>query len=52
METTMPHILIVEDEAKMQRLLELSLAEEGYTTRAASDAESGLKLLRQEKFDL
>ncbi|MGH9359766.1 MAG: sigma-54-dependent transcriptional regulator [Terriglobia bacterium] len=48
----MPHILIVEDEAKMQRLLELSLAEEGYTTRAASDAESGLKLLRQEKFDL
>ncbi len=49
---TMPHILIIEDEAKMQRLLELSLAEEGYSTRAASDGESGLKLLRQEKFDL
>jgi len=48
----MPHILIVEDEIKMQRLLELSLAEEGYTTRTASDAESGLRLLRQEKFDL
>jgi len=48
----MPHILIVEDEIKMQRLLELSLAEESYTTRAASDAEAGLRLLRQEKFDL
>jgi DNA-binding NtrC family response regulator len=48
----MASILIVEDEAKMQRLLQLSLAEEGYTTQAASDAESGLKLLRQTKFDL
>lgn len=48
----MPAILIVEDEAKMQRLLELSLAAEGYTTRAAPDAETGLRLLRQEKFDL
>ena len=48
----MPHILIVEDEPKMQRLLELALAEEGHTTRAADDAETGLKLLRQEKFDL
>lgn len=48
----MPAILIIEDEAKMQRLLELSLVAEGYTTRAASDAEAGLRLLRQEKFDL
>jgi DNA-binding NtrC family response regulator len=48
----MPNILIIEDEAKMQRLLQLSLAEEGYTTRSASDAEQGLRLLRQEKFDL
>ncbi|HEX5483929.1 MAG TPA: sigma-54 dependent transcriptional regulator [Terriglobia bacterium] len=48
----MPAILIIEDEAKMQRLLELSLVAEGYTTRAASDAETGLRLLRQEKFDL
>jgi DNA-binding NtrC family response regulator len=48
----MSSILIVEDEAKMQRLLQLSLSEEGYATQAASDAESGLKLLRQAKFDL
>lgn len=48
----MTTILIVEDEAKMQRLLDLSLAAEGYTTRQASEAEAGLKLFRQEKFDL
>lgn len=45
-------VLIVEDESKMQRLLELSLNAEGYHTRAVSDAEAGLKLLRQEKFDI
>ncbi|MBZ5542321.1 MAG: sigma-54 dependent transcriptional regulator [Acidobacteriia bacterium] len=48
----MPTILIVEDEAKMSRLLELNLSEAGYVTHAAADAETGLKLLRQEKVDL
>ncbi|MGH9401769.1 MAG: sigma-54-dependent transcriptional regulator [Terriglobia bacterium] len=48
----MATILVVEDETKMQRLLELSLASEGYTTRQVSEAETALKLLRQEKFDL
>ena len=48
----MPTILIVEDELKMARLLELNLAEEGYSTLAAPDAETGLRLLRQEKIDL
>lgn len=48
----MPNVLIVEDETKMQRLLQLTLAEEGYTTQAASDAEAGLKLLRHGNFDL
>ena len=48
----MSTILIVEDEPKMLRLLELNLAEEGYATLAAPDAETGLKLLRQEKVDL
>ncbi|MGH9730581.1 MAG: sigma-54-dependent transcriptional regulator, partial [Candidatus Acidiferrales bacterium] len=45
-------ILIVEDEAKMRRLLELNLGEEGFITHAAADAETGLKLLSQEKIDL
>jgi len=48
----MSTILIVEDEAKMLRLLELNLAEDGYTTLAAQDAETGLTLLRQERVDL
>src|SRR5690348_16446157 len=48
----MSSILIVEDETKMQRLLQLNLSEEGYTARTASDAETGLNLLRQEKVDL
>jgi len=48
----MPAILIVEDEAKMRRLLELNLAEEGWTTFSAGDAESGLKIFRQETVDL
>lgn len=48
----MTAILIVEDEAKMARLLELNLAEAGYATRSAADAESGLRILRQEKIDL
>ena len=48
----MPTILVVEDEAKMRRLLELNLAEEGYTPLTAADAEAGLNILRQEKIDL
>jgi len=48
----MATILIVEDEAKMTRLLELSLAEAGYTTHAAATAEAGLAWLRQQPVDL
>ena len=48
----MPTILIVEDEAKMRRLLELNLGEDGFTTLSAGDAESGAKLLRENHVDL
>jgi DNA-binding NtrC family response regulator len=48
----MPTILIVEDEAKMRRLLELNLGEDGFKTLSAGDAESGLKLLRDHAVDL
>jgi DNA-binding NtrC family response regulator len=48
----MPNILIVEDEAKMRRLLELNLGEDGFSTLSAGDAESGLKLLRENSVDL
>ena len=43
----MPTILIVEDEAKMRRLLELNLGDDGFSTLSAGDAETGLKLLRE-----
>ena len=48
----MPGILIVEDEAKMRRLLELNLGDDGFTTFSAEDAENGLKLLRDNPIDL
>jgi len=48
----MPVILIVEDEAKMRRLLELNLGDDGFTTFSAEDAETGLKLLRENPIDL
>jgi DNA-binding NtrC family response regulator len=48
----MASILIVEDEAKMRRLLEMNLGEQGFTTFSAADAETGLKLLNQNPIDL
>jgi DNA-binding NtrC family response regulator len=47
-----PSILVVEDEAKLRRLIELQLGEDGFHVRAAADAEAGLQLLNQEPFDL
>ncbi len=48
----MPTILIIEDEAKMRRLLELNLGEDGFKTLSAGDAETGLKLLDSEPVHL
>jgi two-component system, NtrC family, response regulator AtoC len=47
-----PSILIVEDEAKMRRLLELQLADEGFRPTTAPDGETGLQLLQKDHFDL
>ena len=52
MPTEKPSILIVEDEAKMRRLLELQLAEEGFRAQTAADAETGLQMMHSEKVDL
>src|SRR5579863_3180623 len=48
----MASILIVEDEARMRRLLELDLSEAGYQTFSAADAEKGLDILHREQVDL
>ncbi len=48
----MATILIVEDEAKMRRLLELNLGEDGSQVVSAPDAETGLQLLASQPIDL
>ncbi|HEX3586280.1 MAG TPA: sigma-54 dependent transcriptional regulator [Candidatus Angelobacter sp.] len=48
----MANILIVEDEPRMRRLLEISLGEDGHSVQTAGDAESGLIHLRKESMDL
>src|SRR5271157_2576981 len=48
----MPTILIIEDEAKMRRLLELNLGDDGFKTLSAGDAETGLTLLTSEPVHL
>ncbi len=48
----MANILIVEDEPRMRRLLEISLGEDGHSVHAAEHAEAGLKCLREEAIDL
>lgn len=48
----MATILIIEDEAKLRRLLELNLGDDGFKTLSAGDAETGLKLLASEPVHL
>jgi DNA-binding NtrC family response regulator len=48
----MANILIVEDEPRMRRLLEISLGEDGHTVQSAEDAENALKVLRKSSIDL
>jgi two-component system OmpR family response regulator len=44
-------LLVIEDDAKLVRMLERGLSEEGYAVTTARDAETGLERLRQEAFD-
>jgi len=48
----MPRILIVEDEKKIARFLELELSHEGYEVQAAHDGRSGLELAKSWHPDL
>src|ERR1700691_710321 len=45
-------ILVVEDEAKMRRVVGLRLGDEGFAVHSAADAVTGLQLLVREKPDL
>ena len=46
------HILLVEDEVKLARFLELELNSEGYCVSVAHDGVAGLTLARESAFDL
>ncbi len=48
----MANILIVEDEPRMRRLLEISLGEDGHNVHSAEDAEKALAYLRKETVNL
>jgi Response regulators consisting of a CheY-like receiver domain and a winged-helix DNA-binding domain len=48
----MPRILIVEDEKKIARFLELELSHEGYEVKAAHDGRSGLEAAKEWQPDL
>jgi len=45
-------ILIVEDETKIARLIQLELEHEGYETGTAYSGSEGLTLFQQEQWDL
>lgn len=48
----MPKILIIEDEEKIARFLELELSHEGYSVAKAHDGRTGLELAQQDGWDL
>ncbi|AFY97055.1 response regulator with CheY-like receiver domain and winged-helix DNA-binding domain (plasmid) [Chamaesiphon minutus PCC 6605] len=48
----MSHILLVEDEVKLARFIELELGSEGYRVSVAHDGMSGLALVRESEPDL
>ena len=48
----MPRILIIEDEEKLARFIELELSHEGYETAKAHDGRTGLEMAKQEDYDL
>ncbi len=52
MEQLKTKILIVEDEEKIARLLEIELTYEGYETGKALDGLEGLEMIREQSWDL
>lgn len=48
----MAHILVVEDEEKLARFVELELTHEGYTVDKAYDGRTGLEMALSGKYDL
>lgn len=51
-EFTGPQVLVVDDDASMQRMLRQRLEREGYAVHTAPNGEEGLNLVRKEVFNL
>jgi len=49
---TMAHIIVIEDEADLQSVLEYNLKQAGYTVHVAGRGQEGLRLAQQHKPDL
>jgi CheY-like chemotaxis protein len=47
-----PRVLVVEDEASLQKVLQIRLEIEGFDIRTASDGEEALQMIREERPDL
>ena len=47
-----PHILVIEDEVRLARFLELELTSEGYQITVAHEGMDGLTIAREHSFDL
>jgi len=52
METAKGHILLVEDEIKLARFIELELKYEGYTVDVANDGRDAIEMFGQKTYDL
>jgi two-component system phosphate regulon response regulator PhoB len=52
MEAVMPHILVVEDEADLRRILEYNLSQAGHTVRAVETAAAAMAAVRAQTPDL
>lgn len=50
--STAPHILVVDDDIAMRRLIELILLSDGYRVTAAASAAEALQVLAADTFDL
>ena len=47
-----PHILLIDDDQSLRRVIEYSLVENGFSVRPAASGEEGLAFLQKEPFDV
>ena len=50
--TRKPHVLLIDDDQSLRRVIEYSLVENGFAVRPASSGEEGFSLFQKESFDV